>query len=174
MTERGEGLKGQLRSYEIFKTHILRDLFQEVFPIPEIHSYGSELRFVRHYFGTPPREIKTCLEEKTTFSAPLRIKLILEGLGTYETKEQDLYMAEFPLMTTKGTFIINGSEYKPAVDASLVFEKELKKGLRRMATTTRKLMAKTDPAIATPSGLISNRPFLGAIKRSLVRISPQS
>src|SRR3990172_6204148 len=66
---------------------------------------------VRPYsFGPPKYSQEECRERATTYSAPLKVWVQLLVKETGEVKEQELFMGDFPLMTEKGTFILNGAE----------------------------------------------------------------
>ena len=58
----------------------------------------------------PKYEVEECKERDTNYAAPLRVKVRLINKETGEVKEQEVFMGDFPLMTEKGTFIINGAE----------------------------------------------------------------
>ena len=68
------------------------------------------LEFVDYALGDPKYSVEECKERDVTFAAPLRVKVRLTNKETGEIKEQDVFMGDFPLMTEKGTFIINGAE----------------------------------------------------------------
>lgn len=96
----------------------LQELFKEVFPIT-CPGELSTLEFVEYSFGREKYTPEECIERGMTYGAPLRVKLQLilrernEETGEIEIKdikEQEVYLGEIPLMTDKGTFIINGAE----------------------------------------------------------------
>ncbi|MCB0081180.1 MAG: DNA-directed RNA polymerase subunit beta, partial [Caldilineaceae bacterium] len=99
----------QLRSFEWFKTSGLRELFDEITPIVSFNK-NLELHFGDFYFGEPKYPETECRERDITYSAPLWVKIKLINRDTGEISEQEVFMGDFPLMTDKGTFIINGSE----------------------------------------------------------------
>ena len=68
------------------------------------------LEFLDYSLGEPKYKVEECKERDVTFAAPLRVKVRLINKETGEVKEQEVFMGEFPLMTEKGTFIINGAE----------------------------------------------------------------
>ena len=94
----------------------LEAAFRSVFPI-QSYSGNSELQYVSYRLGEPVFDVKECQIRGVTYSAPLRVKLRLviyereapEGT-VKDIKEQEVYMGEIPLMTEKGSFIINGTE----------------------------------------------------------------
>jgi len=99
----------QQQSYEWFLSSGLRDLFQDVSPIQDFTG-NLMLEFVDYALGEPKYSVEECKERDVTFAAPLRVKVRLTNKETGEIKEQDVFMGDFPLMTEKGTFIINGAE----------------------------------------------------------------
>jgi DNA-directed RNA polymerase subunit beta len=99
----------QQQSYEWFLSSGLRDLFQDVSPIQDFTG-NLMLEFIDYALGDPKYSVEECKERDVTFAAPLRVKVRLTNKETGEIKEQDVFMGDFPLMTEKGTFIINGAE----------------------------------------------------------------
>ncbi len=119
----------QVDSYGVFKREALRELFDEISPISDFTGNRLEMRFADYRFGDPkytPKEDESegdltdeekmrraqheCHERDSTFSAPLYVNVNLLVKETGEIKEQEIFMGDFPLMTEKGTFIINGAE----------------------------------------------------------------
>ena len=174
MTERASDGESQLQSFETFKTDVLRFLFNEISPIQDLTGNRSQIRFSDPRLGEPRRNEEECLGIEATYAAPLSVNVGYQVVETGEVREQEIFIGDFPLMTPRGTFIVNGSERSPVADVNEVLENQLRRGLKSMAQTTRNRMAKTDPEIATPSSLISSRPFIGAIKRSLQHITATS
>src|SRR4026209_1147964 len=89
---------------------------RSIFPI-ESHSKNARLEFVSYTLGEPPFDVKECQQRGLTYASPLRARVRLMILDkdapkpiTKEVKEQEVYMGEIPLMTTTGSFIINGTE----------------------------------------------------------------
>jgi DNA-directed RNA polymerase subunit beta len=101
-------LAGQCQSYEWFLEEGLGQLFAEISPI---ESEGQELllELAAPYLGPPHNSEQDCKDRNLTYSTPLRVKGILKQRGK-TLKEDDLYLADVPLMTGRGTFIINGAE----------------------------------------------------------------
>ncbi|MEM7750704.1 MAG: DNA-directed RNA polymerase subunit beta, partial [Pseudomonadota bacterium] len=96
----------------------LQAVFKSVFPISDF-SGRSTLEFVHYEFDPPKYDVEECMQRDMTYSAPLKVKLRLivfdinEETGSRsvkDMKEQDVYMGDMPLMTTNGTFVINGTE----------------------------------------------------------------
>ncbi len=100
----------QVDSYEIFKKEGLRELLDEISPISDFTGNRLEMRFGSYSFDKPKYEQEECRERDATFAAPLRVNVELLVKETGEIKEQEIFMGDFPLMTEKGTFIINGAE----------------------------------------------------------------
>jgi len=100
----------QIHSFEWFKTQALTELFQEISPIEDVTGNRFRLFFVGHEFATPKYTTKECLAKEVTHSAPLNVTVRLEVLETGEIKEQTIFMGDIPMMTSAGTFIINGAE----------------------------------------------------------------
>jgi DNA-directed RNA polymerase subunit beta len=102
-------LAGQRESYEWFLNEGLKELFAEISPIKEEGREELALELTDPYLGPPHNTEQDCKDRNLTYSAPLRAKGILRQKGKI-IKEDDLYLADLPLMTPRGTFIINGAE----------------------------------------------------------------
>lgn len=96
----------------------LQEVFKSVFPIKDF-SERAQLEFVRYELEAPKYDVEECQQRGMTFAAPLKVTLRLvvwdidEDTGSRsirDIKEQEVYMGDMPLMTDKGTFIINGTE----------------------------------------------------------------
>ncbi|GAB3059343.1 DNA-directed RNA polymerase subunit beta [Sediminivirga luteola] len=87
----------------------LEDIFEEISPIEDF-SGAMSLSFREHRFEAPKYSIDECKERDITYSAPLYVTAEFMNNNTGEIKSQTVFMGEFPLMTDKGTFIINGTE----------------------------------------------------------------
>jgi len=101
----------QRESWDIFWQNDLKELFQEVSPIRDYTKKELELYFLDYKLGEP--NYKSSLEAKKnndSFEAPLRVRTKLVNLKTKEVKEQEVFLANFPLMSERGTFIVNGVE----------------------------------------------------------------
>ena len=99
----------QRDSYQWFLDEGLMEMFEEISPISDFTGNLS-LEFVNYSLGEPKYDVDECRERDATYAAPLRVKVRLINKETGEVKEQDVFMGDFPLMTKKGTFIINGAE----------------------------------------------------------------
>ncbi|MYC07359.1 MAG: DNA-directed RNA polymerase subunit beta [Chloroflexi bacterium] len=104
----------QIDSFEWFKNDGLKDLFEEISPIEDSPGARFELSLGDHYFEEPKFTEEECREKEVTYSAPLYVTVTLEikasGTGHGEIKEQTLFIGDIPLMTSNGTFVINGAE----------------------------------------------------------------
>ncbi|HEV2953511.1 MAG TPA: DNA-directed RNA polymerase subunit beta, partial [Candidatus Dormibacteraeota bacterium] len=100
----------QLDSFTWFKAEGLRELFDEINPITDYTGKNFELRFLDYEFGPPKFTEEECRNRDMTYSAPLRIKTRLTIKETGEIKESEVYMGDFAIMTSEGTFIVNGTE----------------------------------------------------------------
>jgi len=87
----------------------LEEIFEEISPIEDFGQTMS-LSFRDHRFEPPKYSSQECKEKDFTFSAPLFVTAEFVNYTTGEIKSQTVFMGEFPLMTERGTFIINGTE----------------------------------------------------------------
>ncbi|MFZ9926241.1 MAG: DNA-directed RNA polymerase subunit beta [Candidatus Nanopelagicaceae bacterium] len=87
----------------------LEEIFEEISPIEDFQGSMS-LSFRDHRFEPPKYSIEECKERDITYSAPLFVTAEFMNNVTGEIKSQTVFMGEFPLMTSRGTFIINGTE----------------------------------------------------------------
>ena len=87
----------------------LEEIFEEISPIEDFSGTMS-LSFRDHRFEPAKNSIEECKERDFTYSAPMFVTAEFVNNGTGEIKSQTVFMGDFPLMTDKGTFIINGTE----------------------------------------------------------------
>ncbi|MFZ5590639.1 MAG: DNA-directed RNA polymerase subunit beta, partial [Bacillota bacterium] len=99
----------QKNSYEWFLREGLREVFRDISPIQDFTG-NLVLEFLDYHLGEPKYTVEDAKERDVTYAAPLKVKVRLINTETGEIKEQDVFMGDFPLMTDKGTFIINGAE----------------------------------------------------------------
>ncbi len=109
----------QLDSFQRLKEEGLADLFHEISPI-ESYNKGMKLYFPSHdkdnewdlsyWFGEPKYSVEECVERDLTYASPLYVSVLLAGPDVPEPIRQDIFLGDFPEMTEKGTFIINGTE----------------------------------------------------------------
>jgi DNA-directed RNA polymerase subunit beta len=98
-----KGIKG------VSDTSGLSDIFEEMSPIEDFQGTMS-LSFSDPEFADPKFTVEECKDHDTTYSAPLYVKAEFMNHNTGEIKQQTVFMGDFPLMTDRGTFIINGTE----------------------------------------------------------------
>jgi DNA-directed RNA polymerase beta subunit len=93
-------------------------VFRSVFPIKDFNERAT-LEYVSYEFEEPKYDEDECIQRDMTYAAPLKVKLRLivfetdeetQARSVKDIKEQDVYMGDIPLMTEKGTFIVNGTE----------------------------------------------------------------
>ena len=115
-----ELIEVQLSSFEDLKKEGLDSLFNEISPI-ESYNKGMKLYFpsqspeskewgLTYWFDEPKFEVEECVERDLTYASPLYVSVLLAGPDVPEPIKQDIFLGEFPEMTEKGTFIINGTE----------------------------------------------------------------
>jgi len=103
-------IETQLNSYSWFLEKGLREILNEVNPIRDFTEKDMELSFEDYYLDDPKYDEVTAKNKNISYEAPLRCKVKLIIKQTGEIKEQEIYLGDFPLMTDRGTFIINGVE----------------------------------------------------------------
>ncbi len=100
----------QVDSYKWFIEEGLKEVFDDISPI-EDYTGNLILEFVDYSLDDKPKyDIEECKDRDATYCAPLKVKVRLINKETGEIKEQEVFMGDFPLMTEKGTFVINGAE----------------------------------------------------------------
>jgi DNA-directed RNA polymerase subunit beta len=110
----------QLESFKRLKTEGIKELLHEISPI---ESYNGKMRLyfpsetpeaeqwgLSYRFEDPENDVQECVERDLTYSSPLYVSVLLAGPKVPEPIKQEIFMGEFPEMTDKGTFIINGTE----------------------------------------------------------------
>lgn len=103
-------IETQLNSYNWFLENGLKELFKEVNPVVDFTGKDSELYFEDYYLDDPKYDEITAKNKNISYEAPLRCKVKLVIKSTGEIKEQEIYLGDFPIMTDRGTFLINGVE----------------------------------------------------------------
>jgi DNA-directed RNA polymerase subunit beta len=110
----------QLDSFRRLKEDGLGDLFHEVSPI-ESYNKGMKLYFpgrspeaqqwgLKYWFEAPKHTMEECVERDLTYASPLYVSVLLAGPDIPQPVKSDIFLGDFPEMTDKGTFIINGTE----------------------------------------------------------------
>ncbi len=100
----------QRQSYRWFLENGIRELFRELSPVRDFIGRDLELSLTDYFLDEPKFDEKTSKAKNITFEAPLRVKTRLVNKRTNETKEQEIYLGDLPVMTDRGTFVINGVE----------------------------------------------------------------
>ncbi|OGE82540.1 MAG: DNA-directed RNA polymerase subunit beta [Candidatus Doudnabacteria bacterium RIFCSPHIGHO2_01_FULL_49_9] len=100
----------QIQSYRWFFEQGLTELFAEVSPVKDFTGKNLELQFGKYYLDQPKFTELVAKERNTTFEAPLYVEVKLVNKAKNKIKTQDVYLGDFPLMTNRGTFVINGVE----------------------------------------------------------------
>ena len=97
-------------SWRWFVEDGLSEIFSEINPIDDYTGQKLALRFGRYHFDEPKTTDQFAKENNLTFEAPLHATVELTNKVTGEVKEQEIYLGDYPWMTERGTFIINGTE----------------------------------------------------------------
>lgn len=100
----------QKDSWEDFVKNGLREIFTELNPIDDYTGQKLSLRFKDYYFKEPKQTERDAKYNLATYEAPLHVLVELENKVTGTKKEQDIYFGDYPWMTDRATFIINGTE----------------------------------------------------------------
>ena len=103
----------QTDSFEWFTRHGIQEVFEEIYPI-ENYGKNIKLNFLRYHFDEPKYNAEESMYRECNYAAPLYADMELEitdpETGEVRTKQEEVYLGDFPLMTETGTFIINGAE----------------------------------------------------------------
>ncbi len=105
-----ELIAAQLNSYESFLEHGLREALESVFPVTDFSEERVEIHFKGMELEEPRYSAKECRRKNLNYESFLRVKLQMLNKETGEIKEDTVFMGGIPLMTSRGTFIINGVE----------------------------------------------------------------
>ncbi len=100
----------QKDSWREFVETGLSEIFAELNPIEDYTGQKLELRFKQYAFQDPKNSEQDAKENNLTFDAPLHATVELTNKVTGEVKEQEIYLGDYPWMTDRGTFVINGTE----------------------------------------------------------------
>jgi len=131
----------QVDSYKWFLEEGLKEVFDDISPI-EDYTGNLILEFVDYSLDEKPKyDIEECKERDATYHAPLNVKVRLINKETGEIKEQKVFMGDFPLMTDRGTFVINGAER--VIVSQLVRSPGVYYALDRDMKTGKKLISST-------------------------------
>jgi DNA-directed RNA polymerase subunit beta len=100
----------QLDSYDWFLREGVRELLDEITPIQDFSGKKLELHFLDHSIVEPKYDAETAKNKNLSYESSLKVHVQLINKETGEIKEQDVFLGSIPLMTNRGTFIINGIE----------------------------------------------------------------
>ena len=100
----------QKKSYDWFWKVGLRELLDEFSPIADFIGRDLEVYFGDYYLDEPKFDEVISKEKNITYEAPLRVTVKLSNKKTGQSMDQEIYLGDYPLMTDRGTFIINGIE----------------------------------------------------------------
>lgn len=130
----------QKKSYKWFLDEGLMEVLRDVSPITD-YSGNLSIEFVGYHLDpTPKYPVEECKERDVNFAAPLRVTVRLHNKTTGELLERDIFMGDFPLMTDKGTFIINGAERvivsQIVRSPGMYYSSEIDKSGKRVFATT--------------------------------------
>jgi len=103
-------IKIQKKSYQWFLKEGLKALFEEISPITDFSGKSLELYFGDYYLDEPKFDEVTSKDKNITYEAPLRVQVKLVNTQTGKSSKQEIYLGDFPLMTDRGTFVVNGIE----------------------------------------------------------------
>jgi DNA-directed RNA polymerase subunit beta len=99
----------QRHSFDWLHDQGLAEVFSEISPI-EDYTETYQLVFGKHHFKDIKHSMEECRDKDMTYAAPLFVEAAFINKETGEIKEQEVFMGDFPMMTEKGTFVINGTE----------------------------------------------------------------
>lgn len=100
----------QTNSYNWFIREGIKEIFDEVNPIVDFSGKLLSVEFSDYFLDEPKYSEKVAKEKKLNYESPLKVEVILKNLETGKSKKQEIFMGDVPVMTERGTFIINGVE----------------------------------------------------------------
>jgi len=100
----------QSKSFQWFIDEGLGELLAEISPIDDYTGQKLSIRFKEYHFEDPKMTEAEAHENNVSYEAPLKAMVELTNKVTGEVKDQEIYLGDYPWMTTRGTFIINGAE----------------------------------------------------------------
>lgn len=110
MAEMPDLVEIQKKSYDWLFKEGIKELFKEFSPIRDYSEKKFELEFTGFQIDEPKFDEYHAKENNLSYDAPLRVKVSLKNKILNQVKEQEIFLADFPMMTSHGTFIINGIE----------------------------------------------------------------
>ncbi len=133
-------LEVQKRSYNWFMEKGLMEVLEDVSPIVD-YSGNLYIDFVSFSIDEKPKyPVEECKERDANYAAPLKVTVRLSNKLTGEVKQSEIFMGDFPLMTDKGTFVINGAERvvvsQIVRSPGIYYGSEMDKAGNRIFTTT--------------------------------------
>ncbi len=106
-------LEVQLESYDLFMRKMIKKVFDDLFPVADIHN-RYQLVYNEHRLGTAKYSVNEAIEKGATYGVPLKVIFVLKSTDEAgeprDALEQEIYLCDLPLMTNRGTFVINGVE----------------------------------------------------------------
>jgi len=103
-------VQSQKESYDWFFKEGIKELFDEISPITDFTGRDLELSFGEYMIDEPKFDEATCREKNITFEAPLRVHATLANKRTGKSQKQEIFLGDMPVMTDRGTFMVNGIE----------------------------------------------------------------
>ncbi len=100
----------QNKSWQWFVDEGLGELLAEISPIDDYTGTKLSLSFKKYHFENPKTTEAEARENNISYEAPLKAQVELTNKITGEVKEHEIYLGDFPWMTSRGTFVINGAE----------------------------------------------------------------
>ena len=100
----------QNKSFQWFVEEGLGELLAEISPIDDYTGQKLSIRFKDYHFEDPKMTEHEARENNVSFEAPLKARIELTNKVTGEVKDQEIYLGDYPWMTSRGTFVINGAE----------------------------------------------------------------
>ncbi len=100
----------QKSSYKWFLDKGMKELFEEISPVTDFTGRDLELYLEDYYIDEPKFDEVTCREKNITFEAPLRVTVRMINKRTQKEEKQEIYLGDIPVMTDRGTFVVNGIE----------------------------------------------------------------
>jgi len=103
-------LETQIDSFKWLLEKGIKEVFKEFSPIKDYSEKKFELEFNSYFLGEPKYDEHYTKVNKLTYEAPLKVEVTLRNKTIGSEKKQEIFLSDFPLMTTRGTFIVNGVE----------------------------------------------------------------
>ncbi len=101
-------VEAQLDSFQLLLKEGVKEIFKEFSPLKDYSEKKFDLEFVKVELGEPKFDEHYAKANKHTYDVPLRAQVRLKNKALGTVKEQEIFLADFPIMTDHGTFIING------------------------------------------------------------------